>query len=136
MGADMIFERLNAAKYQIDYKKFNDNGLSAEDVKKIQIGMEKIQMDNNFIIFDDVYNAELIANLIVENKPDLVVIDYMQIISTAGKFENPRNRIDYISSLLKRTAKSTGCTIIVLSQLTRAGKRSTDNERPERIRRT
>ena len=46
----------------------------------------------------------------------------MQIISTTSKFQDTRAKIDYISALFKRTAKKTGCAIMVLSQLTRAGK--------------
>ena len=60
--------------------------------------------------------------MISEEKPSLAVVDFMQIISAVGKFENVRSRIDYISSLFKRTAKTTGCVIIVLSQLSRMGK--------------
>ena len=77
-----------------------------------------------FFVLDDVYNVEQMCNVLMEQKPDLAVIDFMQIISTTSKFVETRHKIDYISALLKRTAKNTGTVIMVLSQLSRAGKDS------------
>lgn len=122
MSSEMIYERLIAMQNGIEYEKFSRNTLSDEEVKIIENQTKKLKDDCNFYVIDDVYNVEQICNLISENKPNLAVVDFMQIISAVGKFENVRNRIDYISSLFKRTAKSTGCVIIVLSQLSRIGK--------------
>lgn len=122
MSSEMIFERLISARNNIEYEKFSRNNLSDEEIKKIAAHSQKLKEDGRFFVVDDVYNVEQICNLISENKPDLAVIDFMQIISAMGKFENARNRIDYISNLFKRTAKSTECVIVVLSQLSRIGK--------------
>ena len=122
MSSEMIYERLIAARNQIEYEKFSRNNLSESEIEIIKEQTEKFKSGKNFFVIDDVYNVEQMCNLVSENKPDLVVVDFMQIISATGKFENVRNRIDYISSLFKRTAKSTGCVIIVLSQLSRIGK--------------
>lgn len=122
MSSEMIYERLLAAQNKIEYEKFSRNTLSDEEIELIKNKTEKLKNNENFFVIDDVYNIEQICNLISENKPDLAVVDFMQIISAVGKFENVRNRIDYISSLFKRTAKSTGCVIVVLSQLSRIGK--------------
>lgn len=122
MSSEMIYERLISAQSNIEYEKFSRNTLSDKDVELVKRRTEEIKSAGNFFVIDDVYNIEQICNLISENKPDLAVVDFMQIISATGKFENVRNRIDYISSLFKRTAKATGCVIIVLSQLSRIGK--------------
>ena len=122
MSSEMIFERLISARNNIEYEKFSRNNLTDEEIDMITMQSQKLKEDGKFFVVDDIYNVEQICNLITENKPDLAVIDFMQIISAMGKFENVRNRIDYISSLFKRTAKSTGCVIIVLSQLSRIGK--------------
>lgn len=122
MSSEMIYERLLAAQNKIEYEKFSRNTLSDEEIELIKNKTEKLKNNEKFFVIDDVYNIEQICNLISENKPDLAVVDFMQIISAVGKFENVRNRIDYISSLFKRTAKSTGCVIVVLSQLSRIGK--------------
>ena len=122
MSSEMIYERLIAAQNKIEYEKFSRNALSDEEIDVIKNQTDKLKNNGKFFVIDDVYNVEQICNLISENKPDLAVVDFMQIISAVGKFENVRNRIDYISNLFKRTAKATGCVIIILSQLSRIGK--------------
>lgn len=122
MSSEMIYERLMAAQNKIEYEKFSRNGLSVDEIKLIAAQSKKLKESGRFFVIDDVYNVEQICNMISEEKPSLAVVDFMQIISAVGKFENVRSRIDYISSLFKRTAKTTGCVIIVLSQLSRMGK--------------
>lgn len=122
MTAEMIYERVMAARLGIEYDSFVRNRLTDAEIKKISEEAQRLKQDQSFLVLDEVYNVELICNMIRENRPSLAVIDFMQIISASGKFENVRNRIDYISSLLKRTAKDTGCVILVLSQLSRVGK--------------
>lgn len=122
MSAEMIYERVISSLASIEYERFSRNTLTDEDMKKTAELSLQIRDDERFLVIDDVYNIEQICNLISENKPNLAVVDFMQIISTIGKFENVRSRIDYISALFKRTAKTTGCSILVLSQLSRAGK--------------
>ena len=122
MSSEMIYERLMAAQNKIDYEKFSRNNLSDDEIKIISAQSKKLKESESFFVIDDVYNIEQICNLISENKPSLAVVDFMQIISAVGKFENVRSRIDYISGMFKRTAKTTGCVIIVLSQLSRMGK--------------
>ena len=122
MTAEMIYERLMAARLSIEYNKFSRNELDTNDIEQVIKSADCLKNDGRFLVLDEVYNAELICNMIRENRPDLAVVDFMQIISATGKFENVRHRIDYISTLFKRTAKDTGCVILVLSQLSRAGK--------------
>lgn len=122
MSSEMIYERMIAAKHLIEYEKFSRNTLTEEDTEIVKEEAVQLKEDNRFIVIDDVYNIEYICNLICENKPNLAVVDFMQIISATGRFESVRSKIDYISNLFKRTAKSTGCVILVLSQLSRAGK--------------
>lgn len=121
MSAEMIYERVMASILQIDYEKFSRNTLSDNDISAVKEETQKILDSGNLTVIDDVYNIEHICNLICEQKPALAVVDFMQIISASGKFENVRNRIDYISAMFKRAAKATGCVILVLSQLSRIG---------------
>lgn len=121
MSSEMIYERLISAERKIEYEKFSRNNLSEDEIKLAVAESERIKNSGKFFVIDDVYNIEQICNLIGENKPDLAVIDFMQIISASGRFENVRSRIDYISGLLKRTAKAVQCVILVLSQLSRVG---------------
>jgi replicative DNA helicase len=122
MSSEMIYERVISAKHLISYESFSRNTLTDEETEIVKKEALELKKDGRFLVVDDVYNVEHICNLINENKPSLAVVDFMQIISATGRFENVRSKIDYISNLFKRTAKSTGCVILVLSQLSRGGK--------------
>ena len=80
------------------------------------------QAYNNLNIIDNISDIERMTGRVYADKPTLCIIDYMQIISSQKDFKDNRQRIDYISRLIKKCAKETKCTFIVLSQVTRAGK--------------
>lgn len=122
MSVDMIYERYFSNSLNIDYRSFISKTVPLDAVKKIGDALNKTR--ESLFVLDDVYSVEQICNIIMEQKPDFAVIDFMQIISTVSKFKDIRLQIDYISALLKRTAKTTGTVIMVLSQLSRAGKDS------------
>lgn len=60
--------------------------------------------------------------MIYQQKPDFVIIDFVQIVTSMQIFVDNRQRVDYISQQLKRAAKKTNCSILILSQLTRNAK--------------
>ena len=122
MSAKMIYERMLSCKCGILYDDFCKNNLTAENVETVKAEMRGLYKTNNFICFDNVYSAEQISGITLEEKPDLVIVDFMQNITTNERFDNTRTRIDYISALLKRTAKQANCVMMILSQVTRMGK--------------
>lgn len=122
MSSEMIFERLASSELFINYNKFSTQTLDDKDKKEITEFTEKYKSNENIIVLDDIYTIEAICNTISEIKPDLVIVDFMQVITTTQQFKDPRNKIDYISSEFKRIAKRLGCVVMVLSQLSRNGK--------------
>lgn len=122
MSTEMIFERLISRSERIDYASFSRQHLSDEQVEKAKQATEKILKRDSFWCFDDIYSIESIVATVTELMPDLVIIDYVQKITTSVKFITTRERIEHISGEFKRLAKKTSCTIIALSQLTRNGK--------------
>lgn len=116
MSAGMIYDRLIADTADIDYSLTGRHRISIETAKAV------VEKYKNLTVIDDISKAEKIADRIYSEKPDIVIIDFVQIITSSRKFTDNRQRIDYISQLLKQAAKQTGSCIITLSQLTRAGK--------------
>ena len=116
MTARMIYDRLIANKADVPYP--------AAIQHKVPLTTAKAVLDKypSLLLADDVSSVESIADRIYSEKPDLVIIDFVQIISSERRFTDNRQRIDYISQRLKQAAKSVGCCLIILSQLTRAGK--------------
>ncbi|MEE1061288.1 MAG: DnaB-like helicase C-terminal domain-containing protein [Ruminococcus sp.] len=123
MTNSMIIERLLSDECNISYARFI-NQLTSDEERTIRdyFNNRGKALMQNLKIIDDVYNIESICSYIENERPDLVLVDFIQIVQSLNKTESKRALIDYISSEFKRIAKRTNCSIIVLSQLTRAGK--------------
>lgn len=122
MSANMIYDRVIANRLSLSYsdvaqRKFNGT-------EKDEIIQEITVLKNNklFSVIDDTYNVENICSQIVELKPVIAVVDFIQVVSTSQNYRDLREKINYISAELKRVAKKTGCIVIALSQVTRQGK--------------
>lgn len=53
-------------------------------------------------------------------KLDLLIVDYLQLVTGHGRFENRTQEVSYISRGLKSIAKELGMPVMALSQLSRA----------------
>ena len=116
MSAGMIYDRIVADKANIKYSDCMQHRADFETVRGV------VESYQNLTIEDSISDIEDIVSLIHETKPDFVIIDYIQIVTSKFPFTDNRQRIDHISRLLKQTAKQTGAHILSLSQITRAGK--------------
>lgn len=114
MSARMIYDKIVADVGDIDYGKACRHKINLDTVKMYLKGFER------FIVIDSVYEVERMAEIMQDVKPDLVFVDYVQIVGARKEFDTNRVKIDYISKVLKRAAKRLKCGIWVLSQLTRS----------------
>ncbi len=67
----------------------------------------------------------------MEQGLDLVVIDYMQLIRSRGRFENRNQEMSEISRSLKELAKELNIPVIAISQLSRAPEQRGERGRPQ-----
>lgn len=116
MTARMIYDRLVSDIANVKYSLAAKHEVAPETVKAV------IDDYGGLTVVDDIAAVEDICSMIYAEKPDIVFIDFVQIITAAKKFPDNRQRIDHISQMLKMTAKAVGCCIVTLSQITRAGK--------------
>lgn len=117
MSARMIYDRIMADYFNEDYSKTGKHeGIEITDVADMLDNYE------NFKIIDDLSDIEDITNMIYQQNPDFVIIDFVQIVTSIQNFIDNRQRVDYISQQLKRVAKKINCCILALSQLTRNAK--------------
>lgn len=116
-----ITERLLSSMSKVELHKFKNTELMTdEDIEKIidQIGVyEKLDfkiVDNNNI------TPQKIRNIISNNdKQNIVIIDYVQLMKADGQFKDRRLEVETISRELKILAKETNAVIIALAQLSR-----------------
>ena len=117
MSAGMIYDRIMADYLNEDYTKTGKHdGVEITDV------IDMLDKYENLKIIDDLSDVEDITNMIYQIKPEFVIIDFVQIVTSMQIFVDNRQRVDYISQQLKRAAKKTNCSILILSQLTRNAK--------------
>lgn len=63
-------------------------------------------------------------------KPDVVIVDYLQLLTPTKRFDSKTNEVAENSRALKGLAKELNCGMIVLSQLNRAVEARGANNRP------
>jgi len=72
-----------------------------------------------------------LRRLKTEREPKLVIVDYLQLMSGRGRFENRVQEISALSRGMKLLAKEMNVPMLVLSQLSRAVEKREDDHRPQ-----
>ncbi len=130
MSKEQIATRLLSGEAFVDSKKLLTGRISPEDWRKIVaaatvISKTGILIDDNSMLTVSDMNAQCRR---VENL-GLVVIDYLQLMSSAGSgdsFESRQQAVSEISRMLKIMAKELNVPVICLSQLSRANVQRSD----------
>ncbi len=123
MAKEQYVERMLAAQSTISLGALKTGQMREEDWAKLVSAIAKLTATNIYI--DDtpaISVSEIRAKcrrLQMEKKIDLVLIDYMQLMS-GGRAENRQQEISAISRGLKSLARELECPVLALSQLSRA----------------
>lgn len=125
-----LAQRCLCSTANVDMSKALKGDLSANDWRAIW--QAKSKYDNSEIYVDDsslIVPSDILSKcrkLKREKGLDLVMIDYLQLMSSGGKNENRQQEISEITRFLKIAAKELDVPIILLSQLSRAVESRTD----------
>lgn len=119
MSGRMVYDRIVSDMLGIEYGKIHRHDLSDSEFESVK---KLLKVYENLTVIDNLYDVEKITAYVYANKPNLAIIDFVQVITTQKNFIDNRQRIDFISQKLKKCAKETKCCFIVLSQITRNGK--------------
>ncbi|MBQ5952683.1 MAG: replicative DNA helicase [Lachnospiraceae bacterium] len=125
MSKEVLMNRLFAQESRIDAQNIRTGNLSDEDWDKLMESADTIARSN--LIIDDtpgISVSELRSKcrkFKLEHGLDLVIIDYLQLMSGSGRGgENRQQEISEISRGIKALARELDAPIICLSQLSRA----------------
>lgn len=124
MAKAQLVQRMLATQAGVGLGKIRNGDLDAEDWAKLASASAPLSQAKIFI--DDtpaVTVMEIRAKcrrLKMEHGLDLIMIDYLQLMSGGGKQENRQQEISNISRGLKGLAREMDCPVIALSQLSRA----------------
>jgi replicative DNA helicase len=134
MSASEIMMRSICSHMELNYRDCLDGSLSSEELKKIALGIDHV---SKYPIFIDDSSSSTIHQIKTKSKRykrdfgiDMIVVDYLQIISTNKKHETRDREIASYSSALKELARELNVPVVCLSQLSREGAR---NERKPRL---
>ena len=134
MPAEQLVLRMISSLGQIDNKKLQTGRLESEDYRRINEAMSQLA-DTNIYFHDGTATtaSEIQAKcrrLSTQGEGlGLVVIDYLQLIDSSGKYQGARQQeISEISRKLKTMALELNVPVIALSQLSRSVEKREDKK--------
>ena len=134
MSKEQLFMRMLTGEARIDAHRFRTGYLSEKDYGKLSHALGTLAEARVFI--DDTASIGVLEmrakarRLKAEQGLNLLIVDYLQLMSGRGRFENRQAEIASISRSLKGLAKELSVPIVALSQLSRASETRADH-RPQ-----
>ncbi|MEK7406275.1 MAG: replicative DNA helicase [Acidobacteriota bacterium] len=135
MSKESLLTRLLCASARVDSQKFRAGYLNAEERRRLSLAATELIEAPLFL--DDAPGVNLIEmhsklrRIRAEHGLALVVLDYLQLMSGRGRFENRNQEISALSRGLKMMAKDLEVPMLVLSQLSRAPEVRQGDHRPQ-----
>ena len=134
MGRNEIAMRLLSAEARIQFQDLRKGDIRDEDWDKMSLAVDRLNEVPLFI--DDSPNMSLMEirakcrRLKQRNNLKLIVLDYLQLLSSGKRVESRQQEVSEFSRTLKLLAKELDVPIIALSQLNRGSEQRTD-KRPQ-----
>jgi replicative DNA helicase len=136
MSQESLLTRMLCAAARVDSQRFRTGYLNEGERQKLRAAAN--QMVEAPIYIDDTAGVHLMdmhAKLRKLHqggtKLGLVVVDYLQLMSSKGRVENRNQEVSQISRGLKLMSKELDCPFLVLSQLSRATETRVGDHRPQ-----
>jgi replicative DNA helicase len=135
MSSASLLTRLLCAAARVDQHKFRAGYLNADERRKLQVALA--ELTESPLYLDDTAGVNLmdvhskLRRMKAEHGLSLVVIDYLQLMSTRGRIENRNQEVSALSRGLKLMAKDLNVPFIVLSQLSRASETRPGDHKPQ-----
>lgn len=134
MPSAALVMRMMSSIGRIDQTRMRNGKLTEEDWPKLSSAVAK--MKDKLLFIDDTpglspqeLRARVRRIFREHGNPGVIMVDYLQLMQTAGPSEGRTQEISEISRSLKALAKEFSCPVIALSQLNR-GVEQRPNKRP------
>jgi replicative DNA helicase len=135
MSKVALYHRLLCMSARVDLHRFRGGFLGQEERQRIDAAHVKL-IGWNFHVDDtagatvEQVRAECQRLRVVHGTLDLIVIDYLQLMSTTGRFGNRNEEVTMISKALKQLARDSEAPVVALSQLSRQTEQRHGDGRP------
>ena len=125
MSKEQLVDRMLSAQSQVDGWKLRTAKLSLdEEFQRLQQGMHELMKAPIYVddkAANSILNMRSTLRRLNSDKPiGLIIVDYLQLMSTSKSYDNMVNQVTEISRSLKALAKEFNAPVIALSQLSRA----------------
>lgn len=131
MSAEQLVSRLLCSEARIDAHRLRTGYLNREEWARLADALRRLC--DMQIYIDDTPGIGVLEmraksrRLKAERGLDLLIIDYLQLMSGRGRFESRQQEVSQISRDLKALAKELDVPVIALSQLSRAPETRSDH---------
>jgi len=135
MAAEQLVRRLLSSEARVDQKRLAGGYLAKSDWPKLELAAQSLSDVSLWI--DDTPGLTVLElsakarRLKQERGLDLVMVDYMQLMSGGARFSSRNEEVSAISRSLKAVAKELDVPLLVLSQLSRQPERRGGDHRPQ-----
>tara|TARA_R110002020_G_scaffold83096_6_gene205828 strand:- start:1149 stop:2501 length:1353 start_codon:yes stop_codon:yes gene_type:complete len=128
-NVEMMKKLIVLESEHLSYEKIRLGTLNDKDNDMLEQSKKSIRKNyKNLIMYDNIFSVEGSMREIRKHKPDVVVDDYIGLVSVSGIDDN-RIRIDNIMKQYKWSAKKNKMAVLLVSQLNRECE-SRANKRP------
>ncbi len=132
MGVDQLVGRMLSSEGNVNSYHLKTGNLNPNEWQQLSVASDRLAKLN--ILFDDSGTVKVTdlrqkcRKLAQENRLDLVVIDYLQLLSGSQHYTNRVQEVSEISRMLKEMARELKIPVVALSQLSRSVE-----QRPDKI---
>ncbi len=133
MSKEQLVMRMLCSEAMVDAHRFRNGFLTRDEWERLGDALGRLSDTKIFI--DDTPGISVLEmraksrRLAAEQKKiDLIVVDYMQLMTGTGRIESRQQEVAQISRELKGLAKELNVPLIALSQLSRAAENRSDHK--------
>jgi replicative DNA helicase len=136
MSKESLLTRMLCSAARVDSQRFRAGYLNQEERRKLNHALQELAEAPLYV--DDTAGAHLmdmhakLRRLQSEGKHlGLVIVDYLQLMTGRGRFENRNQEVSALSRGMKMLAKELNVPLMVVSQLSRAVETRQGDHRPQ-----
>lgn len=136
MGNEQLVNRLICSQARVDAHRLRSGYLSKEEWRRLATGVGELSQAQIFLddtpgisVLEMRAKARRLKN--EQKRLDMLIVDYLQLMTGRGKTDSRQQEVSQISRELKMLAKELNVPLVALSQLSRAPETRTGNHKPQ-----
>tara|TARA_R110000824_G_scaffold127445_1_gene287622 strand:- start:157 stop:1497 length:1341 start_codon:yes stop_codon:yes gene_type:complete len=134
-NTEVIKKMLCIEMPKLEYRDVRRGDLNEKTIELLKEAREIITekySEDRFIMFDNIRDFPKTASEVKKFKPDVIIDDYIQLVTPTGKEDTRRLQLERICNDYKWLAKENDCAVVIASQLNRyLETRSGEAKRPQ-----